>query len=153
MVFKNGSSKFCGRQPLADHFTANFLKAFLHKFYLVHSWIPWSICYIYCKWIGLFEVSKLPQMDPLKWFFLILVSDILYSGVKTRGIFIRFMLFFLKKKFSWRLILKWNTRSNLYPKSLLIVYGSPRWIYIPKLHLLKFTITMFIYIEVIILKL
>ena len=30
--------------------------------------------------------------------FLILVSDILYSGVKTRGIFIRFMfLFFLKK--------------------------------------------------------
>ena len=37
MVFKNGSSKFCGRQPLADHFTANFLKAFLHKFYLVHS--------------------------------------------------------------------------------------------------------------------
>ena len=37
MVFKNGSSKFCGRHPLADHFTANFLKAFLNKFYSVHS--------------------------------------------------------------------------------------------------------------------
>ena len=28
---------------LADHITLNFLKAVFHKFYLVHSWIPWPI--------------------------------------------------------------------------------------------------------------
>ena len=27
----------------ADHITSNFLKAVFHKFYLVHSWIPWPI--------------------------------------------------------------------------------------------------------------
>ena len=27
----------------ADHITSNFLKAVSHKFYLVHSWIPWPI--------------------------------------------------------------------------------------------------------------
>ena len=58
-VFKNGTSKICGRQPLknlkwktafkkleviwsaeADHITSNFLKAVFHKFYFVHSGIP-----------------------------------------------------------------------------------------------------------------
>ena len=46
-VFKNGPNKNCGRQSLknlkrygltkADHTPSNFLKAVLHKFYLVHS--------------------------------------------------------------------------------------------------------------------
>ena len=46
-VFKNGQSKICGREPLkklneygllkADHTRSNFLKAVLHKFYLVRS--------------------------------------------------------------------------------------------------------------------
>ena len=36
-VFKNGPSKIYGRQ---------FLKAVFHKFYLVHSWIPWTIAII-----------------------------------------------------------------------------------------------------------
>ena len=34
-VFKNGPIKICERQSL---------KAVFHKFYLVHSWIPWPIC-------------------------------------------------------------------------------------------------------------
>ena len=48
-VFKNGPSKICGTHPLenlkrhglleADHIPSNFLKAVIHKFYLVHSWI------------------------------------------------------------------------------------------------------------------
>ena len=48
-VFKNWTSKICGRQPLkivkgyrllkADHTPSNFLKTVLHKFYLVYSWI------------------------------------------------------------------------------------------------------------------
>ena len=25
----------------ADHITTNFLEAVFHKFYLVHSWMPW----------------------------------------------------------------------------------------------------------------
>ena len=29
--------------PWADHITSNFLKAVFHKFYLVYSWIPWSM--------------------------------------------------------------------------------------------------------------
>ena len=46
-VFQNGTSKICGRQPLknfkghgqlkADHTPSNFLKAVVHKFYLVRS--------------------------------------------------------------------------------------------------------------------
>ena len=46
-VFKNGSSKICGRQPLknlkgygqpkADHTPSIFLKVVFHKFYLVRS--------------------------------------------------------------------------------------------------------------------
>ena len=53
-VFKNGPSKSSGRQPLkklklvclsrpyqAHYIISNFLKAVFHKFYLVHSWIPW----------------------------------------------------------------------------------------------------------------
>ena len=48
-VFKNESSKICGRQSLknlkgygllqAGHTPSNVLKAWFHKFYLVHSWI------------------------------------------------------------------------------------------------------------------
>ena len=48
-LFKNGPSKICGRQPLknlkryglpkADHALSNFLKACIHKFDLVHSWV------------------------------------------------------------------------------------------------------------------
>ena len=52
-VFKNGRRKICGRQPKQTissrpyHF--NFFKGCLfHKFYLVHSWNPWSI-YSLCK--------------------------------------------------------------------------------------------------------
>ena len=44
-VFKNGSGKICGRQPLKIlkwyglwSITSKFLKAVFHKFYLVHSW-------------------------------------------------------------------------------------------------------------------
>ena len=46
-VFKNGTSKICGREPLknlmgyglpkADHTPSDFLKAVFQKFYLVHS--------------------------------------------------------------------------------------------------------------------
>ena len=32
-VFKNGPSKICGRQE--DNNTSNFLKVFIHKFYVV----------------------------------------------------------------------------------------------------------------------
>ena len=49
-VLKNGPSKIYKRQPLKNlkgyslpKQTINFLKAVLHKFYLVHSWIPWPI--------------------------------------------------------------------------------------------------------------
>ena len=48
IVFKNGPSKICGRQPLknskgyglrkADYTPLNFFKAVFRKFYLVHSW-------------------------------------------------------------------------------------------------------------------
>ena len=48
---KNGHSNICRRQPLtnlksveADHLTSNFLKAISHKFFMLHSWIPWPIC-------------------------------------------------------------------------------------------------------------
>ena len=41
-VFKNATNKICGRQPLTIwSITSNYLKAVSHKFYLVHSWIPW----------------------------------------------------------------------------------------------------------------
>ena len=41
-VFKNGRSKICGKQPLKN------LKVLLHKFYLVHSQIPWpKWCYLF----------------------------------------------------------------------------------------------------------
>ena len=43
-VFKNGPSKICGRQPLKN-LKWNVLKAVFHEFYLVHSWMPWPICY------------------------------------------------------------------------------------------------------------
>ena len=48
-VFKNGSNKICGRQPLkhlkgyglilADHIPSNLLKAVFLKFYLIHTLI------------------------------------------------------------------------------------------------------------------
>ena len=48
-VFKNGTSKICGRKPLKNlkgyGLPKNFLKAVFHKFYLVHSWI---LCPKYC---------------------------------------------------------------------------------------------------------
>ena len=40
-VFKNGPSKICGWHPLS------FLKDAFHKFYLVHSWLPWPTYIIY----------------------------------------------------------------------------------------------------------
>ena len=48
-VFKNRPSKICGRQPLENLewfglpnlTTSNFLKTVFHKFYFVHSWVPW----------------------------------------------------------------------------------------------------------------
>ena len=49
-TFKNGPNKICGRQPLKNRSdmvclsTSNLLKAVFHKFYLVHSWIPWPKC-------------------------------------------------------------------------------------------------------------
>ena len=48
-VFKNRPNKICERQSLKNlkwyglPNQNNFLKAFFHKFYLVHSWIPWPI--------------------------------------------------------------------------------------------------------------
>ena len=39
-VFKNEPSKIYGREPLKK-----FFKAFFHKFYLLHSWIPWPILF------------------------------------------------------------------------------------------------------------
>ena len=52
-VFKNGPSKICGRQHLKilkwygllrqNFLKVHFFKGVLHKFYLVHSWIPWPI--------------------------------------------------------------------------------------------------------------
>ena len=43
-VFKNGSSKICGKQPLKNLKGYGLLKAVFHNFYLVHSWI---LCLIY----------------------------------------------------------------------------------------------------------
>ena len=54
-VFKNGPNKICERQPLKNlrdmvclsrPYFIKFLKAVVHKFYLVHSWILCSICFI-----------------------------------------------------------------------------------------------------------
>ena len=53
-VFNNCPSEICWRQPFKNLkwyglpkqtiiITSIFLKAVFHKFYLVHSWIPWSI--------------------------------------------------------------------------------------------------------------
>ena len=48
-VSKNGPSKLCGKQPLKNlkwhglPKQSNCLKTVFHKFYLVHSWIPWPI--------------------------------------------------------------------------------------------------------------
>ena len=54
LVFMNGPSKICGRQPLnnlkgygllkADHILSKFLKVVFHKFYLVHS-----VCHLLCS--------------------------------------------------------------------------------------------------------
>ena len=49
-VFKNETSKICGREPLkknrrADHIIANFLKDVFHKFYFVISWILYPILF------------------------------------------------------------------------------------------------------------
>ena len=56
-VFKNGSCKIRGKQPLKslktygllqeDHTPSNFLKTVFHKFHFVHSWIfcpVWFMC-------------------------------------------------------------------------------------------------------------
>ena len=69
-LFKTGPSKICGRQVLenlkgygmleTDHTSSNVLKAVLHKFYLVHSWI---LCPIYTQQIILPSVQlKTHQM-------------------------------------------------------------------------------------------
>ena len=52
-VFKNGPNKICGRQPLKNLKWYGLLRQTIsdmlcsgrlyHKFYLVHSWIPWPI--------------------------------------------------------------------------------------------------------------
>ena len=41
------SDMVCLSKPYADHITSNFLKFVFHKFYLVHSWIPWPIFWNY----------------------------------------------------------------------------------------------------------
>ena len=61
-VFKNGSSEICRRQPLKDDSLqmedSNILKAVLRKFYLVHSWILWLICYWnYCQKVSSSQIS------------------------------------------------------------------------------------------------
>ena len=69
-LFKTGPSKICGRQVLknlkgygmleTDYTSSNVLKAVLHKFYLVHSWI---LCPIYTQQIILPSVQlKTHQM-------------------------------------------------------------------------------------------
>ena len=35
---------------LANHIISNFLKAVFHKFYLIHSWIPWPIFPTFWLW-------------------------------------------------------------------------------------------------------
>ena len=72
-VFKIGPIKVCRRQPLKNlwsdmiclsrpyhfKFTSNFWKDVIHKFYLVHSWIPWPICYIVlCSVINPFRATS-----------------------------------------------------------------------------------------------
>ena len=52
-VFKNGPNKICGRKPFKKLnrygllITSNFLKAVIHKFYLVHSLTPGAVYYQY----------------------------------------------------------------------------------------------------------
>ena len=45
-VFKNVSNKICGGQPLKN------LKAFFHKFYLVHFWKPWPKSFYWYLFTG-----------------------------------------------------------------------------------------------------
>ena len=57
-VFKNGPGRICG-----SCITSNFLKAVFYKFYLVHSWIAWSICFYdvffwNCLYIQIFLTAK-----------------------------------------------------------------------------------------------
>ena len=70
-VFKNGSSKICGRQPLknlkvygllkADHTPSNLLKAAFHKFYLFCSWI---LCPTYMYILRRHVKPTNPQNNP-----------------------------------------------------------------------------------------
>ena len=77
IVFKNGSSKICGRQPLKqlkgcgqpkrDHTSSDFLKAVFLKFYLVHSCILCPNCN--CNYNGLY-VSYICKL--VRYFLIIL---------------------------------------------------------------------------------
>ena len=91
-VVKNGPSKIYGRLPLknskwyvlpeADHITSNFLKAIFHKFYLVHSWIPWPKWTLKI-WFPMIHKPRQKYIMILWCFFLKLVS----------AIFIKFLFF------------------------------------------------------------
>ena len=71
LVFMNGPSKICGRQPLnnlkwygllkADHILSKFLKVVFHKFYLVHSWI---LCAIFCAVVNRSAATVTKQLLP-----------------------------------------------------------------------------------------
>ena len=45
------------KQTQANHIISHFLKAVFHKFYLVHSWIPWPI-YIKRALVSLIKFTK-----------------------------------------------------------------------------------------------
>ena len=74
-VFKNGSSKIFGRQPLKNVQWYGLLKAVFHKFYLIHSWIPWPM------WMAVAEQDN-SRIDKYRNFSFFAFSLILVSSCK-----------------------------------------------------------------------
>ena len=66
-VFKNGPSKILWKTVFkkfeADHITLNFLKAVFQQFYLVDSWIAWTVRWL--SLITLYIIVKPFQTDVL----------------------------------------------------------------------------------------
>ena len=60
-VFEDRLSKICEGQPLKK--LNWFLKAVFHKFYLVHSWIIWSICHVVLDILKILTYSKSWRMS------------------------------------------------------------------------------------------
>ena len=74
ILFKNGPSKICGRQPLknlkgyglpkVNHTSSHFLKAVFRKFYLVHSWI---LCHKWYLKMSHSDVVNLLILQVVEW--------------------------------------------------------------------------------------